>query len=200
MNDDTNSFEESSQPKGASETNFSAPGSTPSLGVSTSIQPFVVLEPVQQNPLDAQIAAERSRVAKAHSFRLDTRRAAKYIRVSKRTLEYWRDRGIGPPYLRIGDHVWYELPAINRWIEGQAPGRYGPPPTGVTLEGADSHLPPIGNLTRELAAQYLGICVRTLDYWRGQPGKPQPMNNGTKRVRYDLAYLDAWLKAQTHGT
>ncbi len=199
MNDDTKSFKESSQPKVDGENNFSDPRSNPSLDVSKSIQPLVVLQLVQQNPLDAQIAAERSRVAKAHSFRLDTRRTAKYIRVSKRTLEYWRDKGIGPPYLRIGDHVWYESPAINRWIAGQMPGRYGPPPTVLTLEIADADLPPIGNLTRQHAAQYLGICVRTLDYWRGQPGKPQPMDNGTKRVRYSIAALNAWLKEQTHG-
>jgi DNA-binding transcriptional MerR regulator len=200
MNDDTLPSGDSTDPKAGGGHDINSPDATPPLHLPKAIPPPVLQQQAQQNPLDAQIAAERVRVAKAHSFRLDTRRVAKYVRVSKRTLEYWRDKEIGPPYLRIGSHVWYELPAIQRWIAGQMPGRYGPPPTGPTLVVADAEPPhPIGNLTRAQAAQYLGICVRTLHYWQGQPGKPQPLNNGTKRVRYSIAALDAWLKAQTHG-
>lgn len=192
---------------GASEDSQDKDNQDPTGTDSVQSHPLEIVDPAQPgdqmadlHALGARAAAERIRVARAPSFRLTTRQAAKYIGVCKRTLENWRKRKIGPPHVDTGWHIWYELPALNRWIAGQTPGRYGPPGSPPVLAGAEAtpDQPAIGNLTRDEAARYLGICVRTLDYWRGQPGKPQPIKD-IKRVRYSIAELDAWLKAHTHG-
>ncbi|MEP6632739.1 MAG: hypothetical protein ABJA62_00875 [Luteimonas sp.] len=149
-------------------------------------------------------AAERSRIANAHLFRLNTRRAAKYIGVSKRTMEYWREDEVGPPYLRIGYKIWYELPALNKWVSEQPEGRDVETdalasPVLHALHATCTSEPTqlaIGNLTRTQTAAFLGISIRTVDSWRGRSDKPQPMHNGTKRVRYSIAELDTWIKEQ----
>lgn len=155
--------------------------------------------------LEKQVAAERIRIANAHRLRLNTRLAAKHVGVCKRTMDSWRKQGKGPPYVQFGAgrKVWYELDDLNRWAasqtcEGDAE-QLPPSPEVMDAAGSVSFHPPVGNLTRTAAAHYLEISIRTLDYWRKQPNKPQPMNNGTKRVRYSIADLDAWLKEQTHG-
>ena len=51
--------------------------------------------------------------------RLDTAGAAKFVGVSKRTLEKWRYEGGGPPYLKLGRRVLYCLGDLEEWIAGQ---------------------------------------------------------------------------------
>ena len=51
--------------------------------------------------------------------RLDTIRAARFIGVSKRTLEKWRYEGGGPPYLKLGRRVLYCLADLEEWISRQ---------------------------------------------------------------------------------
>jgi phage terminase Nu1 subunit (DNA packaging protein) len=36
--------------------------------------------------------------------------------VSERTLEGWRRRGIGPPFLKLEGVVLYDLDAVDRWL------------------------------------------------------------------------------------
>ncbi len=51
--------------------------------------------------------------------RLDTIGAAKFVGVSKRTLEKWRYEGGGPPYLKLGRRVLYCLGDLEEWISRQ---------------------------------------------------------------------------------
>ncbi len=43
--------------------------------------------------------------------------AAEALAVPARTLEAWRCRGGGPPFVRIGRHVRYRLRDLQAWIE-----------------------------------------------------------------------------------
>ena len=45
---------------------------------------------------------------------LTTAELAERWRISPRTLEGWRDKGIGPTYTRIGNRVRYHIDVIER--------------------------------------------------------------------------------------
>jgi predicted nucleic acid-binding protein len=48
---------------------------------------------------------------------LDTSEAAHILTVrSTRTLEAWRYRGVGPPYIRVGGVIRYSRSDIERWL------------------------------------------------------------------------------------
>ncbi len=42
--------------------------------------------------------------------------AAKFLAVSVRTLQAWRTRGIGPPFVRLGRSVRYVRQALLDWL------------------------------------------------------------------------------------
>ena len=42
--------------------------------------------------------------------------AAKQLKLSIRTLQAWRCRGEGPPFVRVGRAIRYELTAIRDWL------------------------------------------------------------------------------------
>ena len=48
---------------------------------------------------------------------LNVRAAALYIGVSKSFLDQLRIRGGGPPYIKIGQKVLYDVRDLDRWIE-----------------------------------------------------------------------------------
>lgn len=41
---------------------------------------------------------------------------AEYLDVPQKTLIDWRYRRIGPPWLKLGHHVRYPWPAVDKWI------------------------------------------------------------------------------------
>jgi hypothetical protein len=43
--------------------------------------------------------------------------AAKQLTLSIRTLQAWRCRGEGPPFVRVGRAIRYELTAIRDWLK-----------------------------------------------------------------------------------
>ncbi|MEO0464604.1 MAG: helix-turn-helix domain-containing protein [Pseudomonadota bacterium] len=45
---------------------------------------------------------------------LTTAELAERWRISPRTLEGWRDKGIGPTYTRIGNRVHYHIDVVER--------------------------------------------------------------------------------------
>ncbi len=51
--------------------------------------------------------------------RVDTVGAAKFIGVSRRTLEKWRYVGGGPPYLKLGRRVLYSMSDLEVWVKGR---------------------------------------------------------------------------------
>ena len=39
--------------------------------------------------------------------------------ISKRTLQSWRLRGVGPPYIKCGRSVRYDVTELYRWLESR---------------------------------------------------------------------------------
>ncbi len=50
---------------------------------------------------------------------LSVKEVAELLQVSVRTIYDWRYRGLGPPAIRVGRHVRYELNEIDRWLASQ---------------------------------------------------------------------------------
>jgi predicted DNA-binding transcriptional regulator AlpA len=50
---------------------------------------------------------------------LREREVAEQLGVSERTLQGWRWRGGGPPFVRIGGAVRYEPAEVRVWLEAQ---------------------------------------------------------------------------------
>ena len=44
------------------------------------------------------------------------REAARILAVSKRTLQAWRMKGCGPPFVRVGRAIRYRQSALDAWI------------------------------------------------------------------------------------
>ena len=76
---------------------------------------------------------------------LTTQEAAKYLRLSARTLEKWRLTGGGPRYRKLVHRVVYTQLDIDAWVEEQArtsTSDPGPRPTPPTSRAALLALPP----------------------------------------------------------
>jgi len=50
---------------------------------------------------------------------LTTKKAAEYLGMEPGTLENWRYRSEGPPVVRLGKAVRYDLKDLDAWIEEQ---------------------------------------------------------------------------------
>ena len=48
---------------------------------------------------------------------LTTEEAARYLRLSRRTLERYRVTGEGPEYFKVGRLVSYEIAKLDEWLE-----------------------------------------------------------------------------------
>ncbi len=48
---------------------------------------------------------------------LDTEEAARYLRLSPRTLERYRVTGEGPEFIKMGRRVFYEQHKLDEWLE-----------------------------------------------------------------------------------
>jgi len=48
---------------------------------------------------------------------LDTKRAAEVLGLQKNTLEAWRSRGGGPPFVKLGRAVRYRQSDLETWIQ-----------------------------------------------------------------------------------
>lgn len=48
---------------------------------------------------------------------LNIEQAAEALAVPPRTLEAWRFRGGGPPFVRMGRHIRYRVGDLRAWIE-----------------------------------------------------------------------------------
>lgn len=51
---------------------------------------------------------------------LNTPQLAEKIGLSPITLEIWRSRGSGPPYIRIGRAIRYDLREVEKWLAARA--------------------------------------------------------------------------------
>jgi excisionase family DNA binding protein len=51
---------------------------------------------------------------------ITTAEAATYLSLSPRTLENWRARQEGPPFVRMGAAVRYDTEALSEWVKESA--------------------------------------------------------------------------------
>lgn len=61
---------------------------------------------------------------------LDSKSAAALLDIPAATLAVWRNREMGPPYIKIGASVRYRLKDLNEWIRALKL-HFRPPPQGV---------------------------------------------------------------------
>jgi len=47
---------------------------------------------------------------------IDEIEAARYLGLSRRTMQAWRVRGDGPPYVKLGAAVRYDLDVLAAWV------------------------------------------------------------------------------------
>lgn len=50
---------------------------------------------------------------------LDTADVARWLKVSKRTVESWRNAGTGPRFISVGRHIRYRRAAITAYLDEQ---------------------------------------------------------------------------------
>jgi hypothetical protein len=43
-----------------------------------------------------------------------------FLQLSEKTLKDWRYKGYGPPWIKMGKHVRYDVDAVLDWLEGQS--------------------------------------------------------------------------------
>jgi predicted DNA-binding transcriptional regulator AlpA len=65
---------------------------------------------------------------------LSTRETAALLCISPRTLEAWRGRGQGPPFVRLGGRRGYRRADVAAWVEAQTSS----PPGAAPRSGDDS--------------------------------------------------------------
>lgn len=61
-------------------------------------------------------SARKTRDSGSDDTLLTEKRAARVLRVSPRTLQGWRHRGTGPPYVKLGTAVRYRRGDLKRYI------------------------------------------------------------------------------------
>lgn len=55
-------------------------------------------------------------------------------------------------------------------------------------------------LTPKQLAQQLGVSEKTLERWRKDGSGPPFVKTGSKRIRYPIVGLEAWIEANLHQT
>lgn len=63
------------------------------------------------------IAAEDD-LADGHRY-MDSHEVAGYLRISFNTLNCWRSRREGPPFVKVGGKVRYRLADVDGWADGR---------------------------------------------------------------------------------
>ena len=49
----------------------------------------------------------------------DTKGTAEYLHTTDRTMEDWRYRRVGPPFVRVGRHIRYRKVDVDAWLASQ---------------------------------------------------------------------------------
>lgn len=49
--------------------------------------------------------------------RVPTDEAARYLGMARSTLEKWRVYGNGPPFMKIGNRITYQIRDLESWLE-----------------------------------------------------------------------------------
>jgi excisionase family DNA binding protein len=53
---------------------------------------------------------------------LDEQQVMRLLRVSKRTLQRLRQKGNGPPHIKVGRRILYRRQAVEKWLEAREKG------------------------------------------------------------------------------
>jgi predicted DNA-binding transcriptional regulator AlpA len=113
---------------------------------------------------------------------LVTKDAARFLGVSRRTLEKHRSHGTGPKWSKVGGRVIYAFGDLSEWAERGAK-RPTSDPTGATV--------PPATLDTPNAARFLGVSVRTLERHRVYRTGPKYTKVG-RRIFYAVSDLREW--------
>jgi excisionase family DNA binding protein len=66
----------------------------------------------------------RARDEESNSAQLWTvNELAQFLQIPRDTLYQWRQRGEGPPAVRLGKHLRYRPEAVQAWLKSQEEGR-----------------------------------------------------------------------------
>lgn len=116
---------------------------------------------------------------------LTVKEASEFLKVSEHTMDIWRSRGGGPPFVRAGRLIRYDREALEQWLLGRTEkgGRKTPIPKEERM------LDPVK------AAEFVGVHKVTLARWR-QAGTGPAYEKPGGRIFYDLKVLEEWKKEQ----
>jgi predicted DNA-binding transcriptional regulator AlpA len=114
---------------------------------------------------------------------LRTQEAARFIGVSRRTLEKHRSQGTGPKWSKVGGRVIYAVSDLQEWIgEGGAKRSAIDPARTAVLPGM---------LSTPEVARFLKVSVRTLERHRVY-GTGSKFSKAGRRVLYAIDDLRTW--------
>ena len=142
-------------------------------------------------------------MGKAHNGQyLSTEQAAAHLGLSPRTLERYRVRGGGPPFLSYCNRVHYMRSDLDAWIVERR--RLSTSDKGVSAAVRGGRLvrrkeTPEGRLSVIELAALLGLSRRTLDRYRAK-GIGPAFEKVNGRVLYFRAGLDAWVRRYRPGS
>ena len=126
---------------------------------------------------------------------LTTKQAAAHLELSPRTLERYRVRGGGPPFVSYCNRVRYVRSDLDTWAVDRR--RVSTSDT-ADIAGMPGRRPvkrkkvPAGRLSVFELATLLGVCRRTLDRYR-EKGIGPAFEKVDGRVLYFRAGLEAWI-------
>ncbi len=113
---------------------------------------------------------------------LVTKEAARFLKVSCRTLEKHRGHGTGPKWSKIGGRVIYAVSDLIEWAE---PGAKRSTSASIVTTVLPAMLGTPG------AARFLNVCARTLERHRTYGTGPKCTKIG-RRIFYAVSDLSEW--------
>ena len=130
-----------------------------------------------------------------HKDHLTTEQAAAHLGLSPRTLERYRVRGGGPPFVSYCNRVHYLRGDLDIWVDERR--RLSTSDTGAAAGKRDRgpvrrKKSPAGRLSVIELAALLGVCRRTLDRYRAK-GIGPAFEKVDGRVLYFRSGLEAWI-------
>jgi excisionase family DNA binding protein len=129
---------------------------------------------------------ERGDASAAAGQILSLHELADLLKVPINTIYKWNRDGNGPPHYRAAGRIFYRNGEVLRWLAE----RPADPSTDVMPRGSEDRL-----LTTDEVAEWLGVPVSTLYWWRSE-GKAPPGFRVGKYVRYQRTDVLRWLAEQ----
>jgi predicted DNA-binding transcriptional regulator AlpA len=123
---------------------------------------------------------------------LRTQEAARFIGVSRHTLEMHRSKGTGPKYSKVGGRVIYTASDLREWVKLGAVLPHNRTPLlehGEVVAEIDAVQS--AQLDTQEAARFLGLSPRTLEKHRNSGTGPK-YSRVRRRAFYTLSDLREW--------